>query len=113
MSVRSTEGPGAGDDVGALPVDDPPAVEGLSAGRIAGAASLLSIGNVLSRILGLVRTQTIAHYFGTSLQADAFNFASKAPQTIYDLLVGGQLHGAIVPVLSDYYSRRRDEFWRA
>lgn len=87
--------------------------EGMSAGRIAGAASLLSIGNVLSRILGLVRTQTIAHFFGTSLQADAFNFASKAPQTIYDLLVGGQLHGAIVPVLSDYHSRQRDAFWRA
>ena len=62
MSVRSTEGPGAGDDVGALPVDDPPAVEGLSAGRIAGAASLLSIGNVLNRILGLVRTQAVPAY---------------------------------------------------
>lgn len=86
---------------------------GMSAGRIAGAASLLSVGNILSRLLGLVRTQTIAHFFGTSLQADAFNFASKAPQTIYDLLVGGQLHGAVVPVLSDYHSRRREEFWRA
>jgi len=115
------EGPVAGGAVGGSAVPDGvtagggghPEPGGMSAGRIAGAASLLSVGNILSRLLGLVRTQTIAHFFGTSLQADAFNFASKAPQTIYDLLVGGQLHGAVVPVLSDYHSRRREEFWRA
>ncbi len=95
------------------PAPDGAAAHAGEAGRVASAASLLSIGNVLSRILGLVRTQTIAHFFGTSLQADAFNFASKAPQTLYDLLVGGQLHGAIVPVLADYHSRRRAEFRRA
>lgn len=93
-------------------MSDNPTASG-AAGKVAGAASLLSLGNVFSRVLGLVRTQTIAHFFGTSLQADAFNFASKAPQTLYDLLVGGQLHGAIVPVLTDYHSRKRAEFRRA
>ena len=44
-----------------------------SAGRMLGAASLLSASSVLSRILGLVRNQVVAYFYGTGLEADAFH----------------------------------------
>jgi putative peptidoglycan lipid II flippase len=78
-----------------------------------GAAALLALGNAASRVLGLVREQTIAYYFGGTLKTDAFVAASRVPTMLYDLLVGGQLTAALVPVLSSYVATRRDELWRA
>ncbi len=84
-----------------------------SAARLFGAASMLSLGSVASRLLGLVRQQVIGYFFGTSLEADAFTAAQRVPTMIYDQLVGGQISAAIVPVLSEYASRRREDLWRA
>jgi putative peptidoglycan lipid II flippase len=78
-----------------------------------GAASLISIGNIASRILGLVRIQVMSYYFGASLEADAFTAAQRVPTMIYDQLVGGQISAAIVPVLGYYSEMKRDELWRA
>jgi len=81
-------------------------------GRILGAATLIACGHVASRLLGLVRERTIAGYFGTSLEADAFRAAARLPTMIYDLLIGGMLSAALVPVLASYAATRRAELWR-
>jgi putative peptidoglycan lipid II flippase len=81
--------------------------------RLFGAASVLALGNVGSRLLGLVREQVIAGLFGTSLEASAVRAALRVPTMIYDLLIGGMLSAAFVPVLAAYATRRRAEFWRA
>ena len=44
----------------------------------------------------------IAGYFGASGLVSAFGAASMVPTMLYDLLVGGMLSAALVPVLSDY-----------
>jgi putative peptidoglycan lipid II flippase len=82
-------------------------------GRLFGAASLMAAGNVASRVLGLVRQQVIAGLYGNTLQAQALAAALRVPTMIYDLLVGGMLTAALVPVLSGYASTRRSELWRA
>ena len=69
---------------------------------LARSASLLSIGAVASRVLGLAREMVIASYFGASGPVSAFTAASTAPKMLYDFLVGGMLSAALVPVLSDY-----------
>jgi putative peptidoglycan lipid II flippase len=81
--------------------------------QVAGATAMLSLGNIASRILGLAREQVITFLFGASAAADAFQIAILIPRTFYDLLIGGQVNGAIVPVLTDVATREgRDALWR-
>ncbi len=85
----------------------PPSTEG-----IAKAAGILSLGNAASRALGLVRDIVIADLFGASPWVSAFEVASTVPTMIYDLLIGGLLSAALVPVFSDYTSpQKRQELW--
>lgn len=69
---------------------------------LARSASIIAIGNIASRVLGLVRETTIAYFFGASGLVSAFQAASTIPTMIYDLLIGGMLSAALVPVFSDY-----------
>jgi putative peptidoglycan lipid II flippase len=75
-------------------------------------AGLLSLGNVASRLFGLLREIVIAHFFGASGQVSAFRIAAQAPTLFYDLLIGGMLSAALAPVLSDYARRDRTSFVR-
>ena len=82
-------------------------------GEIAQAAVIVALGNVSSRCLGLIRETVISHLFGATGMVSAFRVASIVPTMIYDLLVGGMISAALVPVFSDYVtSMRRDELWR-
>lgn len=76
-------------------------------------AGILGIGNIASRLIGLAREAVISGFFGASGQLDAFRLASRVPTMIYDLLVGGMLSAALVPVFSEYAKPdRRDELAR-
>jgi len=80
---------------------------------LARSASLLSIGNMASRVLGLVRDMVIASLFGASGILSAFIVARQVPLLVYDFLVGGILSAALVPTLSEYAQPdRRAEFVR-
>ena len=81
--------------------------------RLAGASGILALGNVFSRALGLAREILLTFLFGASGAVDAFQVAIIVPKAIYDLLIGGHINGAIVPVLSEIIARRgKDELWR-
>ena len=67
---------------------------------IARATGLLALGNISSRLLGLVREILLANLFGATPIAEALRVAIVIPRTFYDLLIGGNLNGAIVPVFS-------------
>jgi putative peptidoglycan lipid II flippase len=69
---------------------------------LARSAGTLGLGNVTSRVLGLAREVVISQFFGSSGELSAFNLAARVPAMIYDLLVGGMLSAALVPVFSDY-----------
>jgi putative peptidoglycan lipid II flippase len=62
------------------------------------AFSQVASGTFLSRILGLVREQVFAHFFGASLAADAFFAAYRIPNLLRDLFAEGALSSAFVPV---------------
>jgi putative peptidoglycan lipid II flippase len=81
---------------------------------LARSAALLSAGNIGSRILGLVREMVIAYYFGTTGYASAFRSVNRTPRLLYDLLVGGMMSAALVPVLSEYAARKdKAALWEA
>lgn len=80
---------------------------------LARSASILGLGNIASRVIGLARESVISGYYGSGGELSAFNLAARVPTMIYDLLVGGMLSAALVPVFSDYARRQqRDELAR-
>lgn len=68
---------------------------------IAKDATIISIANVTSRVLGLVRETVFANQFGASVAFSAFGAALVIPKMIQDMLMGGLLSSALVPVFSD------------
>jgi putative peptidoglycan lipid II flippase len=64
-------------------------------------ASLVAILTVVSKILGLARDLVIAHYFGTSMEADAFNIAYLLTGNFFILLggIGGPFYSSLVAIL--------------
>src|SRR5215208_6109169 len=80
--------------------------------RIAVAALLIAVGNIASRVLGLLRESVIAGTFGRGVEVDIFTAASTIPTTLYDLLVNGAISAALVPVFSEYAEGDEREFWR-
>src|SRR5258708_5041798 len=80
-------------------------------GRVASAAAVIALGNILSRGLGLVRDVVIASTFGATAGTDAFVFARMIPTQLYDLLVGTVSTAAFVPVFVQYAHDRR-QLWR-
>ncbi len=71
----------------------------ISQRRLVGAAGIVAVGNVLSRLLGLVREQVIAAAFGATGLTDAYVVARTVPNILYDLLIGSVISAAFVPVL--------------
>lgn len=92
---------------------EPPADQERTNARVAGASGILALGNICSRILGLARETVITYLFGATGAADALQVAIIVPKAIYDLLIGGHINGAFVPVLSDVITLRgKQELWR-
>jgi len=80
---------------------------------VAQAAGIIALGSIASRILGVVREIVKAGLFGATGSVGALEVAVRVPTLIYDLLVGGMINSALVPVLSDYATQeRRAELWR-
>jgi putative peptidoglycan lipid II flippase len=80
---------------------------------VARATGVLALGNVISRVFGLLREIVLTALFGAGAAADAFRVAVLIPKTIYDLLIAGHVNGAIIPVLSEVVEKKgRDELWR-
>lgn len=76
------------------------------------AAAMLAVGNVVSRLIGLARQTVKANLFGASGLLSAFEVAAFVPISLYELIIGGMVNAALVPVFSDYASKeRRDELW--
>src|SRR5207237_7383899 len=81
-------------------------VSGSTRRRVASAAAVIALGNILSRGLGLVRDVVIASTFGATAGTDAFVLARTLPTILYDLLVGTVSTAAFVPV---FVQHARDE----
>jgi len=71
-------------------------------GAIAGAAIIIMLGNILSRVLGMAREQLAAGLFGTGDAIAAFTIADNVHTLLFDLLISGMLQAALVPVLAQW-----------
>jgi putative peptidoglycan lipid II flippase len=72
-------------------------------------SSVVALGILLSRLMGLARQRAVAHYFGTSPWADVFIFALRAPNFLQNLLGEGTLSASFIPVYSRMLEQGRRE----
>ena len=77
--------------------------------RIGKAALIISSAFVVSRVLGLLRTSMFAFVFGTGATSDAYLQAFFIPDLIFNLVAGGALSSAFIPVFTKYWVGDRDE----
>jgi putative peptidoglycan lipid II flippase len=82
----------------ARPADPGPA-QRLGEGIARGAAVVASL-TIVSRILGLVRTLVFSQTVGASCLGTAYVTANQVPDLLYQLILGGALASAMVPVLA-------------
>ena len=81
--------------------------------RLAKSAGLIGLATLASRVLGLVRDQAQAAFFGTGLQADAFVVATRIPGLLRELFAEGAMSAAFVPTLTRTLTKEgKDAAWR-
>ena len=69
-------------------------------GGIARGAAVIAGLTILSRLLGLVRTLVFSQTVGASCLGTAYVTANQVPNLLYELILGGALTSAMVPVLA-------------
>jgi putative peptidoglycan lipid II flippase len=77
--------------------------------QVRNAAVILTGAFVASRILGLLRSSIFAAVFGTDPTSGAFYQAFLLPDTIFNIVAGGALSSAFIPVFTRYMVGDRDE----
>ncbi len=78
-------------------------------GRIVAAASIVSAGTFLSRILGFLRDMLFAKILGATLAADAFYVAYRIPNLLRELFAEGSMSAGFIPVFTEYLTKRSRE----
>lgn len=83
-----------------------------TAGRLAGAAGIVTASVILSRFLGFLREWTVAHQVGSNATTDAYYAAFTLPDFLNYLLAGASLSVVFIPVFTKYLTEgREDEGW--
>lgn len=65
---------------------------------IGSSAALISVCTIVSRITGFIRTWAMAFALGASLLSSSYQVANNLPNMLYELVVGGMLVTAFLPV---------------
>ncbi len=95
LHVQTEEGQVAGSPETAEPGRAHRLGEGIARGAIVVASM-----TILSRILGLVRTLVFSQTVGAGCLGTAYVTANQVPDLLYNLILGGALTSAMVPVLA-------------
>jgi putative peptidoglycan lipid II flippase len=74
--------------------------------EIGRAAALIGAITVLARVVGFGRQLVFAHTVGSTCLGTAYATANQVPNIIYDIVLGGALTSAVVPVLAGAAARR-------
>jgi putative peptidoglycan lipid II flippase len=80
--------------------------------RLARSAGVIGLATMTSRLLGLVREQVLAYYFGAGDAMDAFRVAFRVPNLLRDLFAEGAMSAAFVPTFTAQLTRHgRERAW--
>lgn len=80
---------------------------------LGGAAFIIALAGVASRVLGFIRDRLLASSFGAGDVLDAYYAAFRLPDLVYGLLVLGALSAAFIPVFTGLMAREEQSAaWR-
>ena len=81
--------------------------------RIAMAAGTVGIAFVISNIFGLISKTMIARTFGTGVQSNCYFAANRFSEILFNLVAGGALGSAFIPVFTELLSKEdREKAWK-
>ncbi len=81
--------------------------------QIARAAGFVMLAIIFSQGAGLLRQILVANAFGTSGTMEAFNAANRVAETLFNLVAGGALGSAFIPIFTGLLAKDRDsEAWQ-
>ena len=72
-------------------------------------AAVMAVLTIAAKALGLVRDILVAGAYGTSAPAVAYETASRLPVLIFDIVIGGVVSAAFIPVFSELLVREGKE----
>jgi putative peptidoglycan lipid II flippase len=82
--------------------------------NLTGAAAIVMSSIVFSRITGYFRVMLIPNKLTEKVVADSYVMAFKITDLMYNMLVGGAIAAALIPVLTGYIERQEEEEgWKA
>ncbi len=67
---------------------------------LARSAGIIGVATMTSRVLGLVRDQVLAYFFGAGDAMDAFRIAFRLPNVLRDLFAEGAMSASLVPTFT-------------
>ena len=76
---------------------------------VAGAAFILAVFGIASRLLGLLRDRILASQFGAGDILDVYYAAFRIPDLLYSLLALGALSAAFIPVFTEMMERSTEK----
>src|SRR5438105_5033325 len=77
--------------------------------KLAQGALVVMTGFLLSRLLGAVRNVVIAAHFGAGPEYGAYVAAIALPDLVFQVLVGGAVGSAFIPVFKRYHALGQDD----
>lgn len=80
---------------------------------VTGGAIIIGFASIISRIIGLVRDNLFAKFYGASATLDVYNAAFKIPDFIFNIIVAGALSASFIPVFLEIWQKKsKDEAWK-
>jgi putative peptidoglycan lipid II flippase len=81
--------------------------------QIARAAGTVMAAFIISNLVGLARGIVITRAFGTSAEFDSFNAANRIVELLFNLVAGGALGSAFIPMFTSFLAKEdREGAWR-
>lgn len=81
----------------------------LKPSSVAAGAAIIFAGTLLSRLLGWYRDKIFLHAYGDSWISGAYYSAFNTPDLLYNLLAGGALSAAFIPIFSSFIAKSEQE----
>jgi putative peptidoglycan lipid II flippase len=79
---------------------------------VSGAAIILALSFLFSRVLGIVRDRMLTGTFGAGKDLDAYLAAFRIPDFLYAFLVIWGLSAVFLPLFSEYMAQDKEKAWR-
>jgi len=78
---------------------------------LTGAALILALASLVSRLVGVARDRILAHQFGAGIELDIYTAAFRIPDFIYNLLIVGALSAGFIPLFLELFQKEKKEAW--